>query len=335
MTKLLVIVGVVIMFLGIYLAFGNKFFSDPAKYTGPVEKVVLAAYPDYAAPVYIAKEKGFFKEVGLDVDIKTFEAGRLAMNALLKDEADIATAADFVFASDSFDRNDIKIFSTVTLSNDTHELVARRDRGIANIADIKGKKVGVTKKSSGEYYLGNFLIKNNIKLTDIELVDLQPSEIVLAVGKGDIDVALAWEPNVFKIKESLGQNIISFPAQGGQDLHFLLISKQGYIDEKPEVLERFLRAMVKTEEFVKANPVGVEEFAIEKFHYEPEYIKLAWHKFNVLVKLPQELLLAMEDQARWRIANKLTDKTEIPNYLDYIYTDALKQVKPEAVTIIK
>jgi hypothetical protein len=46
------------------------------------------------------------------------------------------------------------------------------------------------------------------------------------------------------------------------------------------------------------------------------------------------LLITLEDEARWAIKNNLTSATEVPNYLDYIYFDALDEVKPEAVGII-
>jgi NitT/TauT family transport system substrate-binding protein len=52
------------------------------------------------------------------------------------------------------------------------------------------------------------------------------------------------------------------------------------------------------------------------------------------LSLDQSLLINTEDEARWAIKNNLIDKTEIPNYLDYIYIDALEEVKPEAVGII-
>ncbi|MDO8429760.1 MAG: NrtA/SsuA/CpmA family ABC transporter substrate-binding protein [bacterium] len=335
MKKISILLIVTIIILAGFLAWYFLGQKQLEKYTGPVEKVTVAAYPDYAPFVYLAKEKGFFQEAGLDVDIKTFESGRLAMNALENGEADIATAADFVFVSDSFIKNDIRIFSTVTVSNNTHELIIRKDRGIEKIADIKGKKVGVTKKSSGEFFLGKLLIENGINLADIELVNLQPSEIVSALEKGEIDIALTWEPTVFKLKKSLGQNIMSFPAQGSQDSYFLLISTQGFISGNPDVLKRFLTAMAVTEEFVKANPAEVEMFISDAFRYEPEYMTLVWRKFNASGELSQALLLNMEAQARWAIKNKLTDKTVVPNYLDYIYMDALEKVKPEAVTIIR
>lgn len=333
---LVISVGVFLYFYDLPQKYTGLFIQDSSqKYSGPMEKVTLTAYPDYAFSVYVAKEKGFFEKEGLDVNIKTFESGRLAMNSLENGEADIATAADFVFVRDSFDRKDIRIFSVATISDNTHELVARRDKGIENILDIKGKKIGVTKKSSGEFYFGNLLIENKLHLTDVELIDLKPSEMAIVLERGDIDAVVTWEPIVSKIKKNLGQEIVSFPAQGDQDVYFLLITRQEYIDKSPEVLERFTRAMIKTEEFIKVHPLETEEFMRTKFNYDIEYIQLTWQKFKISVELTQMLLLAMDNQARWIIANNLTGATEIPNYLDYIYTDALEKVKPEAITIIK
>jgi hypothetical protein len=51
--------------------------------------------------------------------------------------------------------------------------------------------------------------------------------------------------------------------------------------------------------------------------------------------LDQTILVSLEDEARWAMKERLTDKKEVPNYLDFIYVDALEQVKPETVTIIR
>lgn len=51
--------------------------------------------------------------------------------------------------------------------------------------------------------------------------------------------------------------------------------------------------------------------------------------------LDQTILMSLEDEARWAMREGLTDKKEPPNYLDFIYVDALEQVKPETVTIIR
>ena len=59
-----------------------------------------------------------------------------------------------------------------------------------------------------------------------------------------------------------------------------------------------------------------------------------WPTFQFSVTLDQSLLLTLEDETRWAIKNKLTGRTNIPNYLYHIYLDALHAVTPEAVTII-
>ncbi len=55
---------------------------------------------------------------------------------------------------------------------------------------------------------------------------------------------------------------------------------------------------------------------------------------GIYVTLDQSLLLSLEDETRWAIKNELTDRTNIPNYLDHFYLDALEAVMPAAVTVI-
>ena len=162
--------------------------SQPTgKYTGPLDKLTLAAYAgDTGALVYITEDQGFYVRNGLDVIIKDYEAGKLAADALLAGEADICTSADIVLVSNSFEHDDLRILATVALG-ETVELVTRKDSGINQPSDLEGKTIGVTKKSTGEFFLGTFLIFHGLSLQDIEIVDLTPSEIVEAVVNGDTD----------------------------------------------------------------------------------------------------------------------------------------------------
>jgi hypothetical protein len=70
-----------------------------------------------------------------------------------------------------------------------------------------------------------------------------------------------------------------------------------------------------------------------KFDYERCYIDFTYENHRLIVELSQSLILKFEDIAEWRIYNNLTDAEEIPNYLDYIYANPIKKIKPEALTI--
>ncbi len=304
------------------------------KYTGPVEKITLAAYAgETGALVYVAEHQGFFEENGLEVTIKDYGSGKAAADALLAGEADIATSADFVFVSNSFEHTDLRIFGTVATA-EVKELVARKDKGITTTDDLIGKKIGVTRRSGAEFLLGVFLTFNGISLQDVELVDLRPPEIVEDILNGDIDAAFTWDPNVYNIKEELGDdNVVSWSA--GQDFYFVLITKEDWIENNPAAAERFMKSVLEAEDYIKDNSEEAKEFVKNRFDYESDYIDYSWPKQEFVVALGQAMLITFEDQARWAINENLTDAIEVPNYLGYIYIDALEEVKPEVVTIIK
>jgi len=86
---------------------------------------------------------------------------------------------------------------------------------------------------------------------------------------------------------------------------------------------------------MKQNPVEAQRLIVKRFNYETSFVQSIWQRNNFEVELPQELLSIMEDGAEWRIKNRLTKAKKVPNYLDFIYADGLRTVKPEAMKIIQ
>jgi len=313
----------------------NSCAKEESPYTCPVENITIAAYSgDTGALVYIADWQGYFANNDLDVTINDYSAGKLATDALLKGEADISTATGFVFVCNSFNNLHLRTLGTIAKA-DVNELSARKDRGIKKPADLKGKRIGVTKKSVGEFFLGAFLTFNGLSTQDVEVIDLKPNEIIEAITSGDIDAAHTWGPNIYNIKQRLGDNAISWPSQGGQEFYFILISTENWLKNNSKAAERFLKALVQAEQYVRKNESKAKEFVKDKFGLKSDYMDYGWAKHHFIVQLPQALLLSMEDQARWRIKSLLTNTTQVPNYLDYVYMDGLDIVKPETVTIFR
>ena len=83
------------------------------------------------------------------------------------------------------------------------------------------------------------------------------------------------------------------------------------------------------------NPEKVQQFLEDRFNYDQSYVAKMWPNLQFTVSFPQDLLLVMEDQASWRISSGLEDHTTVPNYLSYIYLDALEASNPEAIAIIR
>ena len=60
-----------------------------------------------------------------------------------------------------------------------------------------------------------------------------------------------------------------------------------------------------------------------------------WSRNQLALSLDQSLILAMEDEARWMMRSGLTTETTVPDFAAYVYSEALQDVKPEAVNIIR
>lgn len=309
-------------------------FNEKEIYTGSVEEIRIGNIGEYSIFNIIALEKGYFRENGLDAQIIEYPSGPPAVQDLLAGKVDFAVAADFVGVRNIFINPDLRILTQASKHKVFH-LLARKDRGIVTPSDLKGKTVGVTRKGAGEFYLGRFLLLNNLQLEDIVIRDLTPQQMMTQLENGSIDAIVIFDPHAYNLKKTLGETIVSWSAQGDQNIFALVYSTNSYLKAHPNTAARYMRALLQAELFVKESPPEAKDFIAKKLHYDPDYIEYLWSHFTFEHRLDQELLLTMEDESRWVIENKLTDQTSVPNYLPFIYFDALEKINPDVITIIR
>jgi len=301
------------------------------------EKVTIGISTTSLLPslIHIAEEKGYFLEEGIDVEIKGYPTGKAALAATFNGEVDMGTVADTPIVFNSFERNDFTVFVTILDSTQHAKALARKDRGINTPQDLIGKKVATTIGTTAHFFMSVFLTLNGIDVSDVEIVNMKPGEMVEAIVNGEVDAVFAWEPNILKFQKSLEGNAIMLPSKVGYMATFNLVSKNDFIENNPQLIRKVIKALIKAEEFTNNNREESIDIIAPRLKADREDIDKLWDDHEFRLSLSQTLVITLEDQARWAIKNKLTDKTEVPNYLDYIYTDALEKVKPEAVTIIR
>lgn len=321
-----------ILIIGGYFLFFNK--SEPLKYTGPIEKIVIGNLGEYSTFNHVAKEKGYFLENGLDVEINEYESGPPQIDDLLKGKINFAIAGEFPGVTRMLDNKNLRILAMLSKQKVSY-IVARKDKGINKPIDLSGKKIGLTKGSVNEFFLGTFLLFNNLSISDVNIIDLSPLEMTKRIEKGEVDAIVAYEPTPYGIKKNLGNNSIDWLAQGYQDTYILAYSTEEFIKNHPQIVERYLRSLVQAEKYTKDYNTETKDFIAKTLHYDDDYINYIWPKITFSLSLEQELILVLENVDRWAIQNGLINKTSLPNYLDYIYFDALETVKPEAVNIIR
>ena len=109
--------------------------------------------------------------------------------------------------------------------------------------------------------------------------------------------------------------------------------KPDFVQRNPQALTGLLRALIQAEDFVARHPQEAQDIVTVAVKVDKELVKEVWDAFVYQVTLDQNLLITLEDETRWAMKNKLTDKTVMPNYADYIHVDSLTAAKPEAVRL--
>lgn len=331
--KYLIPAVAVLLLVGLAVFEWSGATRKPAAPTAPAEKIRIANVSEYSIFNIIAEEQGFFGEHGLDAQVDEYDSGGTSMAALLSGKADFAVAADFVGVTNYFSSQDLRILTKVS-DQDVWQVVADKSRGIATPADLKGKKVGVTRKTSSEFYLGRFLAFNGMGLKDVKVVDLAPPQMVEQLENGQLDAVVVFEPNGYLLKQKLGDRALEWSAQVHQRTTALAYTTAPYAEAHPELVKKYLQALVEAERYAAGHPREAQALVARKLGYDDAYMSYIWTKIDFKTGLDQDLLLAMEDEARWLIDNRLTDRTQVPNYLDMISFEGLEAVEPESVTII-
>ena len=296
------------------------------------------------APSYVAYKKGFFKEEGLDVTFKFNPGGWMSLKDLFEGRADIITVAELPIVYSAFDKKKYTEFERghfyiigdmIYSQQDIQQVVARKDRGIKTAADLKGKKIGVFRGTTLDYYMDIFFRDHKISYSDVEIVNMNVFEMTDAIVKGDLDAIFTWQPHVHIAQEKLGSNAVLLQSRAKYSTAWLIIVMKGFADKHPEILVKFLNAIVKAENFIKKNPKQAQKIHSELSKTNLKTTRFLWNIVDFDLSLSESLLVTLEGEAKWIIRRRLYKTTEIPDFMNYFYFDALEKAKPLGVQVIR
>jgi NitT/TauT family transport system substrate-binding protein len=235
---------------GLVLAAGNVGAAN-TPITFQLNWVAGGANAGFAAAV----AEGFYKDAGLDVTLVQGNGSGNTAQLVANGRSEIAYA-DAVAVSQLIAKGaPMKVLSTVYQSN-PNEVSALKKTGIKSIKDLAGKKVGVPSGSSQTTMLPLLLKANNLKESDVNLINMPPTAMVPSLLQGQVDAILG----------SVDSYQIQLEAQGAQTDNYMfadhgvptvstsIFASDNYIKNNPEVVKKFIAASLKGWYFALDNP---------------------------------------------------------------------------------
>jgi NitT/TauT family transport system substrate-binding protein len=292
--------------------------------------------PYQSALIYIAQNRGYFTHHGLNVSLQNFAGGIDALNGLINKNVDISLSSEYLMVGTIFlEKSNVSIVA-VTDQFLGIDLVCRRDTGIENVSDLDGKRIGLSVGTVAEFYLGRFFDLYGGNIENVTLVNSPASQVTpQMLTNGTVDAVIAQDFQLDSFKEQLGDNMVTFQVQVGQPTFWGVNARNEWIANHPQTITKLLKALQEAEIYVVSNPNEAKGLLQTQINYTDAQLSTVWPDNYYSLSLNQALVIAMRDEAQWMINHNLTNQTQVPNFTDNIYTDGLKAVKPDAVSIIK
>lgn len=260
-----VVLGGIIFFTVITMSFTRC--SSPAPKL-PVVKLNIVTWPGYG-PIYLAQDKGFFKEEGVDVDCQIQENTQARNAALVSGETDLIgiTLESIVLANAQ--GLPMQVVGISDISDGGDGIVAKKE--IGSIKDLKGKRVAFPEGQPSHLFLLYYLDKTGLSANDIKPVytdDAGKAGEIFAAGQ--VDAAVTWEPWLSRTVET-GKGHILVNSKGVKDILIgIFAGDRNRVDANSDKLQRFFRGWYRGLEYAQAHKSEAVPIMAKGFQMPPD-----------------------------------------------------------------
>ena len=282
----------VVRILGIALCFAASLA------VGQDRKPLVVGWGPFAdvPQISVAVDKNLWKDQGLEVKVVPFNSGRESFEALIGGQLDLAIVAEFPAVIGAMRNQKFGILAVLSRYR-ANRIIATDKLNFQSAKDLAGRKVGTTVGTNIHFMLDQALKSAGVTA---EVVNIAPPDIVPALVRGDVEAAVMF-PNFYAAsKRALGDRYREVRVKE-YGTTFVLIGTQEIIEKRPDVVARFLTAMLKGEAIVASNAAESQE-AVARVVGKAlpiEAIRDGWGDYEFRMRLDRGLLDLLVKEGEW------------------------------------
>ena len=252
-----------IKFLFLFFIFTTSLYSENLKKI----TIQLSWFDQFQfAGYYMAKEKGFYKELGLDVEIKPFEFGIDIPKEVSDGKIDFAVGRETLILERTKNRNIVALYALFQAT--PLILISTKESGINTINDFSNKKIMTTIDDSSEVSLKAMIISNKVKVEDLNF--LKHTHNINDLLNKNTDVISAYISKApFQLNQKSVEYNIFDPKKFGFDMYSdMLYTSENLINRDLNAVLLFKKASLKGWEYAYSNIQESADLIYKKYNSE-------------------------------------------------------------------
>jgi len=223
----------------------------------------------------LVKAYGYFKELGVKVNLVEFDSGKDVITALASGGIDLGMLGTTPASVGISTGIPIELIWIHDVIGKAESLAVKADSGISGLKDLAGKKIATPFGSTAHYSLLNALKFEKLNAKSVTILDLQPADIYAAWQRGDIDGAYVWHPTLGKLLADGGKVIVTSEdlAAKGVITADVEVVRTEFARKYPELVADYLKLQIRAVDIYKNNFDEAVNTVAKAFDISPEESK--------------------------------------------------------------
>lgn len=221
------------------------------------EKIIIGHFGNPTPMQLLSTSTELADATGWEIEWRKFDAGTDVIAAMASGDVVLSELGSSPVAIGTSSGLEIELIAYSDVIGKAESLIAHADSGIASVADLKGKTVGVPIGSTAHYSLMGALQHEGLTEADVNIVGMKPDDIAAAWGQGSIDAAWIWQPVQSEILKT-GTLIVGADqtAEWGFPTYDGWVVDKAFAEANPDKVVAFLKAVDKVNAMYLADPAA-------------------------------------------------------------------------------
>jgi NitT/TauT family transport system substrate-binding protein len=219
-------------------------------------------------PLYLAQEKGFFRDAGLEAELIVLTGLAERNSALKSGKIDALAAPVDYFVLSAGNHLPTTTVLAIDESVGGDGIVAKAP--IKTVADLRGKRVAFQRGLPSEFFLRALLQEAGIKLSELQPLDMETAQAGAAFIANQVDAAVVWEPWLTKAREQGGGHILASTRDHPNLIVDCLGFNQSVVSRSPQDVQKIVDVVLKAIQYWKTNGAEANKIMAPHFQVTPE-----------------------------------------------------------------
>jgi len=257
------------------------------------------------------------KGIGVDVKWTDFESGPPMNESFAAGQQDIGVIGDVpsVAAVAAGQKN---VFIATADGGPSYAMLVADDSGIKSVADLKGKKIGLTIGSTAQNLAGKLLAKAGLDIKkDVEIINISTGDAQTVLLNHNVDAVVIWEPNVSRLDATDKIHILTH----GGDIGFpgvnVVFARQEFVKQNPDIVKAYLQQYWRATKAYEKNPKEYAELLSKYFKLDPGLVAKAASKYAYVLKFDKAEVDGLQDTVSFLIqTGSIKKEIQVKDYVD-------------------